>query len=82
MIQVEKNIPLPEPTTQTRTSKYPWKALAVSESFFVPDMRLKSASTLCYANRKTAQKSGRVVRFKCAPALCDGQSGVRIWRIE
>lgn len=82
MIQVEKNIPLPEPRTQNRTSKYPWEALAVSESFFVPDMKPKTAGTLCYAKRKTAQKSGRVVRFKSAPAVRDGQSGVRIWRIE
>lgn len=75
MFEIEKNLPLPERQRGTpgRNAKYPFAKLEVGDSFFIPGIKVQSAS------RNANYHSMRLGRkFVCRTV--DG--GVRIWRIE
>ncbi len=76
MFEVEKGVPMPKPVRAGRQTKYPWKELAVGDSFFVPADAVKPQSArgaVRTANRIYADR-----RF----ATRTVEGGIRVWRIE
>ena len=73
MFKIDADVPMPEPATSTRTSKYPWQLMDVNDSFLVPDGNVKSLKTTAYAAGK---RYGAKFRAK------EVEGGVRIWRVE
>jgi hypothetical protein len=71
--KVENSFPVPDFSGGPgRPSKYPWKSMAVGDSFFVPGKLVENMSPLAnYQERKNG------VKFTCRTV--DG--GVRVWRI-
>lgn len=68
MYKIEKGVPAPE----GKESKYPFRAMEVGDSFFVPGgngNRVSSSATM--AGKRTARK----FMLRCV----DG--GVRVWRV-
>jgi hypothetical protein len=75
MIDIDKGIPLPS-EKQPNRSKYPWKFLAVGDSFIVENGR--GAAALCWdANRRQAPK-----KFIWAYEDKGKSDKARIWRTE
>lgn len=70
MFKVEKGIPDPGRKTHPKEEIYPWKKMAVDDSFFVPN---KTDISVRY---HAARRYGHKYRQR----QVDG--GVRIWRIE
>jgi len=69
--KVEKGIPFPD-DRKTRNRRFPWKQLDVGDSFFVPEVTVKSiCGSLAYA-RKSTQYA-----FSCRAV----EGGIRVWRI-
>lgn len=71
MLEIDKGIPRP---ASLRAAKYPWAALEIGDSFFVPSVNGAThnvASVASWAGKRHGKKfSSRTV---------DG--GVRVWRI-
>lgn len=57
-----------------RPPKYPWRTMAVGESFFAPGR--DSTSIHC-----DARKYHRPLRFKTKTRVVNGVRGVRVWRV-
>lgn len=72
--EVETGVPLPDKHVRW---KYPFEQLEVGDSFFVPNKDTTQMSALC---KRAALRLGR--RFVTAKFDKDGQSGVRVWRME
>lgn len=72
MIQIEKNIPIPENARRGRPS-YPWADMDIGDSFFVPSVTKKSAKSTC----RHASLRHEPMKFICH----DVEGGVRAWRI-
>lgn len=79
-MQVDKSVPIPTRTGNSKPWIYPWNELSVGDSFFVKakpdydeDKTQKKLSSLA-ANH--AKKNG--VKFTTRK----GGGGVRVWRIE
>ena len=70
VIGVEAGVPMP--TVRSR-NVYPYKTMAVGDSFFVRDGKLQ---IVCNANWKNGKKLGR--KF----AARREADGVRVWRVE
>ncbi len=76
MIEVQDGIPMPKPRGRGRR-KYPWAALGVGQSFFVPDgsqKRLANAAYQWIRNNPMGQ------RFETRNMVENGVAGVRVWR--
>lgn len=75
MMQIEKNIPLPEKTSR---SKYPFEEMEIGDSFFVGDeTKVKTIRTLASTRAKRlSEKQQETVRFHVAVT----EGGVRVWR--
>lgn len=80
--QVWSEIPVPE--RKPFGERYPWKEMAIGESFFVPleeqpggRHRLSSADQ---ANRRLAPKQYRAVWSECDPGT--KAPGYRVWRVR
>ena len=71
-IAVEKDVPLPAPLRGS--GKYPWRSMAVGDSFFVPGMTTASIAGSVHSAYK------RLPGWKFTSRTVDG--GVRVWRIE
>lgn len=69
------DIPVPD-TTRTRASKYPWDTMGVGASFFVPNAKLDSFSTLVSTRNKKGP--GKYIVRKWTGK--DGVLGVMVWR--
>ena len=69
-IQIETKIPIPE---KKKRNFYPYKAMQVGESFFVPDVPTR---LMCNNNNRVSKNTG--MKFV---ARREG-NGVRVWRIE
>lgn len=72
MIQIEKDVPLVT-APRTRGSKYPFKDMAVGDSFAVP---LKAQSLRSIATSYAKKEQGTV---KFAVRIAEG--GSRVWRV-
>jgi hypothetical protein len=69
--KVEKGIPLLD-NRKTKNRRYPWRQLDVGDSFFIPEVTVKSiCGSLSYARKST----------HCAFSCRAVEGGVRIWRI-
>lgn len=66
--QIEKNVPAPS----AGNAKYPWRQMAIGDSFFVPNV-----STQKMSNAASARKTRGVGTFTCRAE----EGGVRVWRI-
>jgi len=73
MIDVDKGIPVPNLGSHGRSVKYPFRTMAVGESFFAPDM---STTGLI-----TAARHYRPSRFTCRKVVENGVKGARCWRV-
>lgn len=71
---IEKDVPLPEKNVR---GKYPFDQMEVGDSFFVVNKDTTQMSALC--KRAGKRLEGRFVTAKVEK---DGQSGVRVWRME
>jgi hypothetical protein len=79
-VQIEKNIPIPEP--KKRKTKYPFQQMEVGDSFFYPlkeecntallQMKLNNAACT-YCRKNNEGKKFKTTQLK---------SGVRVWRIK
>ena len=74
-IQLFEGIAIPE-TTRERQSKYPWDKLAVGASFFVPNAKLDSFSTLVSTRNKKSDAKFIVRKWTGER----GVQGVMVWR--
>ncbi len=72
MFKIDKGVPLPKRQVKG-TTKYPWPALKVGESFLIPGGSLTNLRSSCSA-------AGKRYNMKFTARLVDG--GVRIWRVK
>jgi hypothetical protein len=70
MIEIDKSIKLPP-----ARMKYPWTAMGVGDSFFVPG---KNTSSTRICNPPTLTEQGW--KFAMRTVTEDGVKGVRVWR--
>jgi len=78
MIRIDKNVPLP-PLQKPRQAKgrepiYPWRAMGVGDSFFT--------TTKNVANRISDMGNRLNMKFATETRLENGESGIRVWRVE
>lgn len=67
--KIETNVPIPT----SKRNKYPWRALEIGDSFFVPDRPNTTMSGVCTAMGRVLGK-----RFISRP---EG-TGARVWRVS
>ena len=86
MFKIEDNIELPEAIPfngkQGRKRLYPFKELALGQSFFVPDDGrglTKLQNTLSSIGRTAFGATGHVATRKVEER---GVSGIRVWRVK
>ena len=73
--EIEDGVELPK---TVRTSKYPFEALKVGQSFLVPEAsKVKTIRTLASTRGKRLSTDGSTVSFKVAQV----ENGVRVWRV-
>lgn len=73
MIEIEKGIPIPEKKRRQYESKYPFRSMAVDDSFFT-----KTAKANLRCSMRAAEKRiGGGVKFDSRPE----EDGYRVWRI-
>ena len=72
MYEIEKGIPAPP--ARNYYLRYPWDAMAVGDSFFVPDD--KRSSVRSAASKRNQLNNGK--RFISRAV----EGGVRVWRVE
>lgn len=79
MFEIEEGIPVPEKGV-FGASKYPWAAMKVGDSFFVPGSTKKNFQGTVY---QVAKKTGATYRVENAEKVTDGETvaGVRCWRV-
>lgn len=81
---ISKGIPIPARTRTGggRESIYPWGALEVGDSFFVPGKETnKFGSTLATGRKQFHDAEGNKTRdFKAANVTENGIAGLRVWR--
>lgn len=72
MYEIEKGVPMPEMKNVGYRSKYPWKAMEIGDSFFIPaPAPVALRGNLC----KVALQTGK--RFTAR----DAGNGFRVWRV-
>lgn len=75
MFEIQKGVPIPPRKRKNGVdSKYPFAAMDVGDSFFVPGRKPE-------AFRVSAQRF-RPARFRPLASVEDGITGVRVWRIK
>lgn len=79
MITIEKHIPVPTKTLDTRT-KYPFAMMDVGDSFFVERPEGTDLKQLINRMRLNSGNAARRLNYKFVIAV-DGD-GVRVWRSE
>jgi hypothetical protein len=92
---VEKGFPLPERTPNgERIRKYPWVEMtAIGDSFWVPlglwgykRKMMNTRSSLYHWNKRLRDPNDAnfngLLRIVASREVCDGMSGVRIWRVK
>jgi len=72
---VDKGIPMPvNAGRKGRAEKYPWAALNIGDSFFMPQVR----SGNMVSQKNTHYKDQR--HFICGADTVEGVEGLRVWR--
>lgn len=71
MVQIEKNIPFPDPSPGRR-SKYPWRELKVGDSFAYDGPAVNAQSAATYYTNKT-NKTFRARKHN---------GSTRVWRVK
>ena len=66
MIKIDKNIPIPN---SRRIPKYPWKGMAVGDSFLI-----EGKTKFC--QHKMAKRHGMVITVR------KENGGIRVWRVK
>ena len=74
LFEIESGIPMP----RKRGSKYPWAAMKIGDSFFVPDRPGVRRNPIRAGASIQTRKSGYKVKYKTRKV--DG--GMRVWRVE
>jgi len=69
-IEVEKNIPIPP---EKKRNVYPYKAMEIGESFFIPTGKIQ---IVCNANYRTGKQLNKKFIAR------KDKEGVRVWRTE
>lgn len=80
-IKVESGIPMP--AHNSRQGKYPWRAMAVGDSFFVPiggHHGVNSAASISHGVSYMRKRYS--LHFLYRTVIEDGIKGVRVWRVE
>lgn len=67
----------PEPGLDEPTWVFPFSAMAIGDSFFIPTLR---TAYMAYVIDNSAKKEGIAVRVH--PVVEEGYLGVRAWRIS
>lgn len=62
-----------EPRGPGKPPKYPWRKLAVGESFFAPERTSKHMHGCAYWQKP--------LKFRCKQVVSKGTTGTRVWRI-
>lgn len=75
MIEIEKGVPVAPKAGGASPPKYPWKKMAVGDSFFVPKVKPSSLSRQAHL---AAQAIGNGTRFITRTV----EGGVRVWRVS
>jgi hypothetical protein len=80
MIEIENGIPIPaiKRLASGRRAKYPFSALAVGQSFFVPNQPGKTNRQLIIAIVGSAQHITRKTGHRFTSRTVEG--GIRVWR--
>lgn len=82
---IDKNVPLPE-DMRNRTSKYPWGALDVGHSIFIPmeegDDSKRMKNRISQSCRNFGKKQQPEWKYALRYRLENEVSGVRVWRSE
>jgi hypothetical protein len=77
MIQIEKNIPMPNLGKNRRAVKYPFMQMEVGDSFFVElEHNHKNHNTLSTAAYQAAKRLGVVFTKQKV------ENGYRVWRVK
>jgi hypothetical protein len=79
MFTIEKNVPIPASTRAVGASKYPWEQMTVGDSFAIPVSNLPSSD---YRPTPTEKLKKRGYRVQTRKLIENGQSVVRVWRIN
>jgi hypothetical protein len=74
LIAIEEGVPLPQKNVRW---KYPFDQMEPGNSFFVANKDTTQMSAMC---KRAGTRLG--ARFITARAEKDGQTGVRVWRME
>lgn len=74
-IAIEKAVPLPETHRPVRTSKYPFGAMEVGDSFLAQDIK---ATTMYSSVARYVKASGNTKKFTVRSV----SDGVRVWRTQ
>ena len=72
MIDVEKNVPMPEPTSSRTKLEYPSEHMEIGDSFFVDNSTIQK---VCNANNRAKKKYG--AKFMARRE----EGGIRVWRM-
>lgn len=75
MITIDKDVPMPSPAKPP--PKYPWRSMAVGDSFFIAGLTVAKLASLAAWGRKATG-----YRFTCRTVTENGVAGVRVWRVE
>jgi hypothetical protein len=72
-IRIDKGVPIPPQRDGRGNPKYPWAAMEVGDSFFVPADRQRGITSV--PNKKHAPK-----KWTSRMVVENGVKGLRIWR--
>lgn len=80
-IAIDKGVPLPRPSRGGRQKKYPFDAMQVGDSLFMPadPQRVEIVRTIVFLCAKRYAKK-HAPRWRFTSRKVEG--GIRIWRIE
>ena len=73
MFKIDHKVPLPPPIRKKGPAKYPWLAMKVGDSFFVPEGKINNL-------RASASRASTDFKWKFVARAVEG--GVRIWRVK
>jgi hypothetical protein len=74
-IKIEKTVPMPRRTGPGAPFKYPWRDMAVGDSFFVKNQTTQQISSTA---RSWGERQTPPIKFSTRTE----NDGVRVWRIK
>ena len=76
MLQIDKNIPVPEP--KQKPTQYPFETMEVGDSFLVKSEEGKTGKQLSQRISPSASRHAKLTNRKYTLRIVEG--GVRVWR--